>query len=78
MEVYAIILPCIIAPPPMDAEEPTRKYTLHGWALLIRTTLAAAATPKVVVILKINCDLLLPAPLSVRVPDRVTPDVGKV
>jgi hypothetical protein len=62
----------------MDAEEPTMKYTLHGRALFINTTLEAAAAAKVVVILKMNCFLASPAALSVSVPDKVTADVGKV
>ena len=33
---------------------------------------------KVVVILKMNCFLASPAALSVRLPDKVTADVGKV
>lgn len=74
--VLAMILPCICAAAPMDAEEPTMKYTLHGRALFINTTLALAATVKVVEILKMNCFVASPPALSVRTPDKVTANIG--
>lgn len=78
MAVYAIILPCNCAAAPIDAEEPTMKYTLQGCAPFFRTTSAAAATVNVVVILKMNCLLVFAPASSVRVDDKATADDGKV
>lgn len=46
--------------------------------MLINTILERAAAVNVVVILKMNCLLALPPALRVRVPAKVTADVGKV
>ena len=76
--VYARMLPWSCASAPITAEEPRTKYTLQGRALLINTILERAAAVNVVLILKMNCFLASPPALRVRVPDKVTSDVGNV
>jgi len=54
------------------------KYTLHACAPLTSTILAAAAAVNVVVILKMNCLLATPRASSVKVPDKLTAEVGNI
>ena len=62
----------------MVADEPIWKKTLQACAPFVNTTLEPEEVEKVVDIWKMNWPLGLVAPFSVRVVDRVTPDVGKL